>query len=131
MGLVDRILLQTILAEINQETTAKNYYWVYAMLCTTLIPTLLHFSLASSALTLWLPQTWRHRIANNLQDNHYKILAASTYLTVTPVIGLLAPFALLYGLYYVLTLKGSWFGSMLSSWAEFLANSLQLLPIAL
>ena len=121
IGLVDSTLLHTTLNEINQEATAKNYYWIYAMLLTTLIPTLLHFALAASALMLWLPQTWRHRIANNLQHNHYKLLAASAYLTITPFIGILTPMLLLYGLYQLLIAHGGWLANGLLSWAKMLA----------
>lgn len=132
MGLVDGSMLHTVLAEIKQGMmapvnsgqveTVKNYPWIYAMLLTTLIPTLLHFVLAASALTLWLPQKWRHHIANNLQHNHYKILAASTYLTITPFIGVLAPMLLLYGLYQVLIAHGGWLAKVLLSWAVMLAR---------
>jgi len=130
IGLVDSKMLQTGLNEIHQTNTAKNYYWVYAMLFTTLIPTLLHFALAASALVLWLPQTWRHKLAHNLKENHYKLIATSAYLTITPMIGLLAPVALLYGLYSLLTQHGSWLAEILLDWANFLANALHLLPIA-
>ena len=92
------------------------------MLLTTLIPTLLHFALAASALTLWLPQTLRHRIANNLELNHYKILAASAYISITPFIGILAPVALLYGLYQLLIAHGGWLAAILLSWADLLAS---------
>lgn len=123
---MDRISNQTLLGDaleaLSKPETAKDYYWVHAMLLTTLIPTLVHFAIAGASLTLWLPQQWRHRIANNLEKNHYKLWAASFYLTFTPIIGLFAPIALLYGLYLLVTAHGGWLGGVLLKWANLLAG---------
>ena len=63
VGWVDSSLLHKIMAGLYKDGGDINNYWIYAMLLTTLIPTLVHFALAASALTLWLPQSLRHRIA--------------------------------------------------------------------
>jgi hypothetical protein len=114
--------LPTILSEISRSDTAKNYYWIYPMLLTTLVPTLVHFILAGAALTLWLPHDWRYSIVDNLENNHYKTRAAAFYLTVTPFVGLLTPIALLYGLYLLLNTQSAWLGNMLLEWAKLLAG---------
>ena len=121
LGIVDKDLLLKILDGLRNNGSDINHYWVYAMLLSTLVPTLIHFIIAASALTLWLPQHWRHWVATNLHQNHYKILIASTYLTITPVIGILASGGLLYGLYQLLKTQGNWLANSLLTWADWLA----------
>ena len=107
---------------LGDEKGLVNYWWVYFMLLSTLVPTLLHFALAGGAARLWLPQRLRERIAYNLEQNHYKISAAWAYLTFTPAIGfVIAPVLLLTLLYWLVTAHGGWFGGHLSDWAEWLA----------
>jgi uncharacterized membrane protein len=117
-------LLSTTLNEINHANhdIAINHYWVYALLFTTLIPTLVHFVLASTALVMWLPHTLRHKIANNLSKNHYKHWIAAFYLTITPVVGFLMPVLVLYILYQGLHEYSDELGGMLLEWAKMLAR---------
>ena len=121
LGVLDKDLLLKILDDLRNNGSDINNYWVYAMLLSTLIPTVVHFIIAASALTLWLPQHWRHWVATNLHQNHYKILIASTYLTITPVIGIVASGGLVYGLYWLLETQGDWLAGVLLGWANWLA----------
>lgn len=101
-----------------------NHWWVYFMMLSTLVPTLVHFALVGGAATLWFPQKLRERIAHNLEYNYYKISAAWVYLTFTPVIGfVVAPAFLMWLLYWLVTTNGGWLGGYLLDWAEWLALS--------
>jgi hypothetical protein len=93
------------------------------MLLSTLVPTLIHFALAGGAATLWLPRKVRLKIADGLEHDSYKTQLAWVYLTFTPVVGfILMPAALLYGLYWIITVNGASIGWMLFDWAQSLAD---------
>lgn len=113
--------LGKIFADLKADPWSVNHWWVYFMLLSTLVPTLVHFALAGGAATLWLPQKLRERIAHNLEQNHYKISAAWVYLTFTPAVGFVVAPALLLGLlYWLVTAHSGWFGGHLLDWAEWL-----------
>ena len=122
LNLLDKDLLQKILTDLKTNGDNLNNYWVYAMLLSTLIPTLVHFIIAATALTLWLPQHWRHWVASNLHQNYIKVLIATTYITITPFIGIAAAGALVYGLYQLIHTQGHWLASLLLDWANWLAG---------
>lgn len=126
IGLVDKLsgqsFLNTALEEVSNPETAKNYYWLYAMLLTTLIPTLIHFFLAGFSLILWLPHNLRHIIVYNIEHDFYRLWLASIYLTVTPIIGIITPITLLYSLYLLIISYDNWLGSLLLEWAKYLSK---------
>ncbi len=114
--------LNVMLAQVRANPLDVNEWWVYFMMLSTLVPTLVHFALAGGAATLWLPQKLRERIAHNLEQNHYKISLAWVYLTFTPAVGFVVAPALLLGLlYWLVTVHGGWLGGHLLDWAEWLA----------
>jgi len=114
--------LGAIFTELRDNPWSVNHRWVYFMLLSTLVPTLIHFALAGGAATLWLPQRLREQIADNLEQNHYKLSVAWVYLTFTPAIGfVVAPAVLLGLLYWLVTTHSGWFGGHLLNWAEWLA----------
>lgn len=114
--------LEAIFAGLRDDPWSVNHWWVYFMLLSTLVPTLIHFALAGGAATLWLPQRLREQVADNLEQNHYKLSVAWVYLTFTPAIGFVVAPALLLGLlYWLVTTQGGWFGGHLLNWAEWLA----------
>lgn len=115
--------LGVIFAGLRADPWSVNHWWVYFMMLSTLVPTLVHFALAGGAATLWLPQRWREQIAHNLAQNHYKTSAAWFFLTFTPAIGfVLAPALLMWGLYAVVAAHGGWLGGHLLDWAEWLVR---------
>ena len=114
--------LEAIFTGLRDDPWSVNHWWVYFMLLSTLVPTLIHFALAGGAATLWLPQRLREQVADNLEQNHYKLSVAWVYLTFTPAIGFVVAPALLLGLlYWLVTTQGGWFGGHLLNWAEWLA----------
>ncbi len=89
---------------IETSIPAPQYYWIYAMFLSTLIPTFLHFAIAGGATALWFPKQWRQRLVKGWEKDNDKIVGIWFYLTFVPVIGfLVVPGALLYGLYLIVT----------------------------
>lgn len=123
--LFDRELLsiQAVLDKIRNNPSSSDHWWIYFMLLSTLIPTLVHFALAGGAATLWLPYKWRLQLVDGLERDVHKFYGAWAYLTFMPVIGfVLVPGALLYFLWWLLNMHGGWLGMRLLDWAEMLAH---------
>lgn len=100
--------LSMIFRSLRCTPNAVENYWVYFLIFSTLVPTLIHFSIAGGAATLWAPQHLRHKIAKNLEKNHIKLSGAWVYLTLTPFLGfVITPILLLGALYWLLTNHGS------------------------
>lgn len=115
--------IRELLLNIQRDPGNISHWWIYSMLLTTLVPTLLHFALAGGAATLWLPRRWRLTVANGLEQDVYKTFAAWGYLTLTPVVGfIIAPGVLLYFLYLLITTHDAWLGIHLISWANMLLD---------
>lgn len=112
----------SILKGMENNVADINHWWIYFMLLFTLLPTLIHFALAGGAIALWLPRKARLWLADGLERNHYKTFMAWLYLTFTPVVGLLAPAGLLYGLWWLVNANGGWLGGHLLGWAGMLAR---------
>jgi hypothetical protein len=108
-----------LLFEMEIQPFAPQHSWIYFMLFSTLIPTLLHFSLVGGAVMVSIPQATRHWFATNLTQDHHRIGLAWLYLTFMPVLGfILFPLILLTGLYFLLTWQGSHLGELLLIWAR-------------
>ncbi|MGV6810032.1 MAG: hypothetical protein ACWA5U_09170 [bacterium] len=108
-----------LLFEMEIQPFAPQHGWIYFMLFSTLIPTLLHFSLVGGAVMVSIPRATRHWLATNLTQDHHRIGLAWLYLTFMPVLGfILFPLGLLIGLYFLLTGHGSHFGELLLMWAR-------------
>lgn len=112
-----------ILKQVRNDPANINQWWIYFMLLSTLVPTLVHFALAGGVATLWLPRKARLWLANGLERDLHKTFAAWAYLTFMPMIGfILMPCALLYFLWWLLNVHGGWLGMRLLDWAEMLAH---------
>ena len=115
--------LTTLLQDVHKNAAGVNNWWIYFMLLSTLVPTLIHFALAGGAATLWLPKQWRLKVVDGIEASVFKHYVAWAYLTFTPFIGfMVAPALLLYGLWALLTAHGAWLGKLLLNWADLLVS---------
>lgn len=95
-GGIEMVELNAVLNGIAANPGDPSHLWIYFMILTTLIPTLIHLVVASIAFTLWLGHfkpvaKWRRRVAGGLDDDMDARLGASLYLTAVTVIGLAMP----------------------------------------
>lgn len=112
-----------ILQSLRCEPNNVDYWWLYFMLFSTLVPTLIHFALAGGAATLWIPRPVRLWLADGLERDHHKTFLAWVYLTFMPVWGfILVPGALLYLLWWLVTMHDAWLGTHLLDWADMLVG---------
>lgn len=115
--------IRTILQQIRSEPSKLDHWWIYFMLLSTLVPTLVHFALAGGALSLWLPKHLRQWLVTGLEQDQHKIMLAWLYVTFMPILGfILLPAALLYSLYWLLTVNGAWLGTLLLDFADALVK---------
>ena len=124
-GLAGKTLvdINAILSNVRANPSAPDQWWIYFMLLSTLVPTLVHFALAGGAATLWLPRKWRLKLADGLEQNTYKTFGAWAYLTFTPFLGfVVAPVAVMYILWRLVNANGAWLGMRLLDWADGLAR---------
>jgi hypothetical protein len=101
-GGVAIVNLDGLLLDIRVDPGNPGHWWIYLMLLTTLIPTLLHMLIASIAFVLWLGHfaplsNWRQRAAIDLERDGDQRKGAALYLTLVPAVG----FALSVGLLYL------------------------------
>jgi len=116
--------IQSILNKVKAAPTGVSNWWIYFMLLSTLLPTLVHFALAGGAATLWLPRKWRLSIADGLEKDSHKTHVAWAYLTFTPIIGfIVVPAGLLFFLWWLVNVNGGWLGGHLFDWAQWLATT--------
>ena len=66
----------------------KQNFWIYFMMFSTLLPTLLHFILAILSLLMWLPDSWRKELIKDIQNDQHRHILAFLYLTFTPIIAI-------------------------------------------
>ncbi len=117
---------------INANFNNIDYYWIYFMVFSTFLPTLIHFALAGGALVLVATQPIRNWLISRMHQSYDKLVLATIYLTVTPIIGLIVPILLLYLLFWILLPSfGSFIGENLilflfkvSQWTSMLLTSL-------
>lgn len=107
---------------IKENSHGGSYFWLYAVVITTLIPTFVHYILAGAAVTMWLPHNLRHWSTENIDKNYFKLWFGTIYLSVTPIIGILIPLMLLYGLYLIVVSNGHTFVELLLLWGDFIAS---------
>jgi len=101
-GGIEMVNLSTLLDGIAGKPADSGYYWVYLMVLTTLIPTLIHLLIASVALILHLGHyapisRWRNTLAAKLstQDRDSRV-KASIYLTAVITIGAALPIIMMH-----------------------------------
>ena len=133
LGLLNRVSLASpsgllvfdpasLFSSIRNSPWELEYSWVYFMFFSTLLPTLVHFSAASTAFIQWihwgLLRTWRLGAARDLETHGAKRLYAKIYLTLVPAVGFLAPILALWLLYLLLVAHGGAVGYWLLDLAE-------------
>ena len=93
--------LAPLFAGVRQDPGA--YLWLYLMLFSTIVPTLLHFAIASFALTGIVPQRWRLGLVGWIDDpNPVPASAAPLVIGAIWTLSLTLPFAAMYGLYLII-----------------------------
>jgi hypothetical protein len=122
--------LPGLLAGVRAAPDDPQYYWLYAMFVSTLLPTLLHALVAAASVIQivnvpWL-RDWRLRAADQLPNHRARQAQAQVYFFFIPLLALIAPCALLYGLYRLLLAHGGALGWWLLDSAE--AIALFILP---
>jgi hypothetical protein len=112
-----------ILQDVRCAPAKVDHWWIYFMLLSTLVPTLIHFALAGGAATLWIPRPVRLWLADGLERDQHKAFLAWLYLTFMPVLGfIIVPGALLHSLWWLVTTQDAWLGTHLLDWADMLAG---------
>jgi hypothetical protein len=105
--------LGTLLLGIRLAPGSPEYWWIYAMLLTTVVPTLIHLIIAGIAGMLWLGhvpffETWRHRLAKQVVNDTDARVWATIYLTAVLVLGAGLPMVLLWLGWQGLTALADW-----------------------
>ena len=121
--------LQGLFTGLRADPGNPEFYWIYFMLLSTLIPTLLHLLIAGASVMQSIAHhwqravQWRESAAKELLDNSVIRLNARVYLTIVPMLGLVVPLGLLWGLQKALTIHGGWLGGRMIDWAEYIARA--------
>lgn len=115
--------LESLFKSLSDLENWKDNLWIYFMLLSTLIPTMVHFSLAGGALTLAVSKKKRMDTLKDIETNNLSANKAWLYVSVMPAFGfVLAPTLLLSGLYWLLQAHGALLGNGLLAWAEMLST---------
>ena len=101
---------------------ALEYAWIHFMMLSTLIPTLIHFTVAGAAAMMVFPNQWRQSILDQWEERGDAQTGALWYVTLVPVLGLAAPLFFLWLLYKLISAHGGWFGYFLLDWAQTLST---------
>ncbi|WP_133511456.1 hypothetical protein [Candidatus Thiosymbion oneisti] len=113
--------LQWLLDGLALEPNALEFGWIHFMMLSTLIPTLIHFSVAGFAAVLLLPETWRGWILRDWEKHEDARRVAFAWISLAPILALLGPTLLLWGLYELLTAWGGTIGQSLLAWVHGIA----------
>ncbi|HNP27088.1 MAG TPA: hypothetical protein PKM20_10135 [Nitrosomonas sp.] len=114
--------LQVLFDGLAKNPLSLDYSWIHVMMLSTLIPTLIHFTVAGAAAVMVFPNRWRESILQHWNERGDAQVAALWYVTLVPALGLLAPFVALYGLYALLNAHGGLIGYALLNWARELST---------
>lgn len=114
--------LQQLFDGLAADPLALEYGWIHVMMLSTLVPTLIHFTVGAAAAVMVLPNRWRESILQHWDQRGDAQTAALWYVTLVPMIGLAAPLLALYGLYLLLGAHGGLIGYGLLDWARGLAT---------
>ena len=84
-----------------------DHWWLYFLFFSTVIPTVIHASLASLALIALIPHQYLSQLGEKwkkkeIKRNFRRFSAVWLYLSLAPIVALLAPLYLLWGLYLLL-----------------------------
>ena len=103
MGTEDVVNVLEVLKGIGEGPAEPDNWWIYFMLLSTVLPTLIHFALAGAAATLWLPRNTRRWLVDGLEHDRHKNKLAMMYMLLTPIVGfILIPAGLLLSLWWLL-----------------------------
>jgi len=114
--------LQILFGGLTEKPMALEYAWIHFMMLSTLIPTLIHFTVAGAAAVMVFPNQWRQSILNKWEERGDAQTGALWYVTLVPVLGLAAPLFFLWLLYKLISAHGGWFGYFLLDWAQTLST---------
>ena len=111
--------LTQVFTSLFYNPLAVENWWIYFMLLSTLIPTLLHMLIAGFSMILWIPEHWLKWVAKGWRPEQHKadfpkFLLAWGYFTVVSPLTLIAPFVLLGGSIWFLLQPGS--GDQIGNW---------------
>jgi len=113
--------LHVLLDGLAADPLALEYGWIHFMMLTTLIPTLIHFTIAGASAVMVFPNRWRESILRHWDERGDAQTAALWYVTLVPALGLIAPLLAMYGLYALLSAHGGAVGILLLDWARALS----------
>lgn len=89
--------------DIKNNYQSSQFYWYHFLVFSTLIPTLIHFSLAGAAVTTAFPKRLKTYLVGNWEKDQDKIIGIWFYISIFPVIGfIIAPLTLLVFLYVLI-----------------------------
>lgn len=96
--------LVDLLKGMENNPANPDFYWIYFMLFSTLLPTLVHFALAGASVVLWFPAKIRHELVKKWHNDADKKLEIWFYVSIMPVLGFaIAPTVLFYSLWWLLS----------------------------
>ncbi|GJL76774.1 hypothetical protein [Nitrosomonas sp.] len=114
--------LQVLFDGLAKNPLSLDYSWIHFMMLSTLIPTLIHFTVAGAAAVMVFPNQWRESILQHWDERGDAQTGALWYVTLVPVLGLIAPLLAIYGLYFLLSAHGGLIGYGLLNWARELST---------
>nr|VFJ88096.1 MAG: hypothetical protein BECKLFY1418B_GA0070995_10095 [Candidatus Kentron sp. LFY] len=118
----DLLDLGALFGKLESSPWSLDVAWVHFMMLSTLVPTLVHFFIAGSAAVLILPDGWRDRILANFDRSDDARWWAFLYVSFVPPLAFVAPAALLWGLYHLITTHHGMIGGWLLDWARWVAS---------
>ena len=107
---------------LKENPGALEYSWIHFMMLSTLIPTLLHFIIAGFALVLVMPSWLRKWVLSQWNERGDANYVAFFYISFIPILGLIGPLMLLWGLWELLTAWGGYVGWGLLAWMRDIAG---------
>jgi len=100
---------------------APSFGWIHFMVLSTLIPTLIHFFIASAALMLLLPSTWRKKMVESIDTSNDARSMAVWYLSLVPFLAIAGPAVFLILGYQLISANGAQIGLALLNTARSVA----------
>lgn len=123
----DVIDLAAVFADLRDPAGAQSYWWLYAVIFTTLVPTMLHASLAVLSLPAAIPapvRRWTSRRIAGVDGSFFNKFGAVVGLGGMTLWALILPPALLVGLWYGLVAAFPALGGLYLDAFQWLACSL-------
>ncbi|MEM6823235.1 MAG: hypothetical protein AAF558_15000 [Verrucomicrobiota bacterium] len=115
--------LPELLVEMSARPWAPEHIWIWFMLLSTLIPTLIHAAFASASWLTWITSETLKDWADNLID-HHKRFFLRTYLFLIGPLAFLVPIVVLSLLFYLATSHTELFGKTLLALANTVVSAI-------